>query len=164
MAQPTYGTRQTLTITLASLASSADWTAGRESNEVDNSVTLWNDVILQGFVTVGTTPTTGTAILVYAWGSDQAAATANLDAIDGVDSAETITSTAVRDGLLKLVARLDVNATTSDRRYLMGAVGLAQLFGGSMPRHWGLFVTHNTGVALNATGGNHEFSWRGVSY
>lgn len=164
MPQPTYGARQTLTITLASLASSADWTAGRESNEVDNSTTLWNDVLLQGFVTVGTTPTVNTSIGIWVWGSDQAAGTANLDAIDGVDSAETITSTAVRDGLLRLVARLDVNATTSDRRYLLGATSLAQLFGGNMPRHWGLFVAHNTGVALNSTGGNHEFSWRGVSY
>lgn len=159
-----YSSRSTLTITLASLGTSADWTAGRESNEVDNSSTLYEDVLLQGFVTVGTTPTINTAILIYAWGSDQAASTANLDAIDGVDSAETFTSTAIRDGLLRQVARLEVNATTSDRRYLMGAVSLAQFFGGNMPRHWGIFVAHNTGVALNATGSNHEFSWRGVTY
>lgn len=159
-----YSARSTMTISPASLASSADWTAGRESNEVDNSTDLYNDVLLQGFVTVGTTPTAGTAILIYVWGSDQAASVANLDAIDGVDSAETLTSTAIRDGLLRLAARLEVNAATSDRRYLMGAMSLAQLFGGNMPRHWGIFVTHNTGVALNATGGNHQFSWRGVSY
>jgi hypothetical protein len=32
---------------------------------------------------------------------------------------------------------------------------VALLFGGVVPRKFVVFVTHNTGVALNATAGNH---------
>jgi hypothetical protein len=84
--------------------------------------------------------------------------------MDGTDSAETITSAGVGRGFLKLAAVLDVDATTSDRVYGFGPVALAPLFGGVLPTHWGVFVAHNTGVNLNATGGNHVFSYIGVKY
>jgi hypothetical protein len=33
-----------------------------------------------------------------------------------------------------------------------------------MPRKWSVFVVHNTGVALNATGANHEVKHTPVKY
>jgi hypothetical protein len=33
-----------------------------------------------------------------------------------------------------------------------------------MPSRWALFVTHNTGVNLNSTAGNHFFKFIGVKF
>ncbi len=84
--------------------------------------------------------------------------------MDGTDSAETLTSVGVGQGFLKLAAALNVDATTSDRDYAFGPVSVAQLFGGVLPQRWSVFVSHNTGVALNATGGNHVLKYQGVKF
>jgi hypothetical protein len=159
---PLYATKTAIAIAIASLASSSTFLAGRESDQVDNTSNRYADVFVQGKVRVGTSPTANTQILIYVWGSDTSLVTTALDVLDGADSAETITSAGVRNGLLRLIATLDVDAVTSDRDYYMAATALAQFFGGVMPKFWGLFVTHNTGVALNATGGNHVFEFVGV--
>jgi len=159
-----YSAETTITITLASLATSATFVAGAESNQIDNSTNLYIDALVQGEITVGTTPTVNTQIQVWVWGSDESLATDGLDVLDGTDSAETLTSAGIRNGMLKLGAVLDVDATTSDRVYYVGAFSVAALFGGVMPKFWGLFITHNTGVNLNATGSNHELTFVGIHY
>ena len=161
-----YATKATFTIGLATtpLASSSTFVAGRESTQIDNSTNKYDDALVQGKVTVGTTPTTSTQIQVWVWGSDTDITFTNLDVLDGIDSDETLTSTGIRDGLLKLGAVVSVDSTTSDRTYFIGAFSVAQLFGGNMPKYWGLWVTHNTGVALNSTASNHEFTYTGITY
>ena len=158
-----YGTATALTITLASLGTSTTFIAGRESTEVTNTVTEFIDVLLEGFITVGTTPTTAKIIRVYAWGSHTSAATTAKDVIDGLDSAETFTSEAIRDQVCKRVATLNVDSATSNRKYHFGPVSLAQIFG-EVPQYWGVFVTHDTVAALNATGSNHEIKYTGIEY
>jgi hypothetical protein len=159
-----YAASAAITISLASLATSSTFVAGQESNQIDNSSNLYDDALVSGKITVGTTPTTNTQILVYVWGADTDITGANLDVLDGADSAETLTSAGVRNGLLKLGASLDVDSNTSNRVYYIGAFSVAQLFGGVMPKFWGLFVTHNTGVNLNSTGGNHALAYQGIKY
>lgn len=158
-----YTTATTITCSVASVASSSTWVAGQESNEIDNTSNKYDDALVQGKITVGTTPTASTLILVYVWGSDTSAATTNLDTIDGVDSTETLTSAGVRDGFLKLAAQINVDATTSNRSYWFGPFSVAELFG-QVPRFWGLFVTHNTGANLNSTAGNHSFTYTGIKF
>lgn len=158
-----YSSDSAITITLASLASSATWVAGRESNQVDNTTNLYVDALVQGKIRVGTTPTTATSIVVYVWGSSVSAASVAIDVIDGTDSDETISSVGVRNSFMKIGAVLDVDSATSDRDYPF-SFNVASLFGGAMPAYWGLFVAHNTGVNLNATGGNHVISYRGITY
>lgn len=158
-----YAADAAITISLASLASSATWVAGRESNQIDNTANLYDDALVQGKIRVGTTPTANTNIIVYVWGASVAPSSVSVDVIDGVDSAETITSAGVRNSFLKVGAILDVDATTSDRDYPF-AFTVAQLFGGVLPPYWGLFVAHNTGVNLNSTGGNHVISYRGITF
>lgn len=159
-----YGASTAITISLASVATSATFVAGQESNQVDNSSNLYDDALVRGKITVGTTPTVNTQILVYVWGSDVDITGHALDVLDGADSVETLTSAGIRNGLLKLAASLDVDATTSNRVYEIGAFSVATLFGGIMPKFWGIFVTHNTGVNLNSTGGNHEMTYTGIKY
>lgn len=148
-----YSASTALTITLASLATSSTWLAGRESTAVDNSSAKHLDYLLSGQVTVGTTPTTGTEIRVYVVA--QLDDTNWPDVFDGTDSNETVTSAGVGSGFLRLAATMSVDANTSDRAYPFGMVSVASLFGGVCPRKFVVFVAHNTGVNLNATGGNH---------
>ena len=159
----TGGTAITIGLATTPLGSSSSWLTGRESNEVDNTSNKFVDALVQGKVTVGTSPVAGTQILVYVWGSDTSAASANLDVLDGVDSDETLTSAGVRDAVLRLGAVINVDATTSNRTYWVAPFSVADLFG-QMPKYWGLFVTQNTGAALNSTAGNHAFAYTGVKF
>lgn len=158
-----YSANTTITCSLASLATSATFVAGVESALIDNTSNLYVDALVQGLITVGTTPTANTNIIVYVWGSSVSPATTAIDVIDGTDSAETISSAGVRNSFMKIGAVLDVDSNTSNRGYPF-SFGVAQLFGGVLPPYWGLFVAHNTAVNLNSTGGNHVISYRGVSY
>jgi hypothetical protein len=141
---------------------SGSFTAGYESSWVDNTTNKYVDALLSGKVTVGTTPTANTQILVYtvAMQSDSSYP----DVFDGTEGAETLTNLGACGGSLKLAAIMNVPVTTSDIAYNFGPTSVAQLYGGVMPAKWALFITHNTGAALNGTGANQAFYYRGVKY
>jgi len=154
-----YASSAALTITLASLATSATLVAGRESTAVDNTTNLYLDYMLAGKITTGTSPTTAKEIRVYVYALVEDATYP--DVFDGTDSDETVTSTGIRDAALRLAAVIPTTAD-SDRTYWFGPVSVAALFGGVLPKKWGVFVTHSTGVNLNSTGGNHAIYQTGV--
>lgn len=151
-----------LTLGLASLASDTNLLAGRESTAVDNASSVLDlDHILGGFVTTGTSPTVNTVIEVWAYCSYKTASGTPTypDVFDGTDSAETITNAGVK-GFLRLVDSMVVTAT-SNIAYPIKPTSILQLFG-FMPKFWGIFVVHNTGVALNSTAGNHVFEYERI--
>ena len=154
-----------LTITLASLASGASgvFTAGQESTAEDNTTNLDLDHLLSGKITTGTTPTVSRSINVYAYANISSATGTPTypDVLDGTDSAETFTSANVQNSAVRFAANIIVDAT-SNRAYYFGPVSIASLFGGSLPKFWGVFVAHDTAVALNATGGNHKLSYERI--
>jgi hypothetical protein len=156
------GSDSALTITLASLATSSTWVAGRESTAVDNTTNKYLDYELSGKITVGTSPTANTEIRIYVYSEIDETPTYP-DVFDGTDSDETVTgsSQGLRDGMLQLAKTILVDSTTSDRTYPFGKISIASLFGGVVPDHFGVFVTHNTGVNLNSTGGNHFIKVKG---
>lgn len=160
-----YAASATITCSVASLGSSSTFVAGQESNVIDNTSNLYDDVLLAGQCTTnGTTNVTAsTEIRVYVFSVLDDGPTYP-DVMDGTDSAETITTAGVGQGFLKLAAIMTVDAVTQSRNYAFGMVSVAQLFGGIMPLKWGLFVTHNTGQILHATAGNHFFKYTGVTY
>lgn len=161
-----YAASATITCSLASLASSTSFVAGQESGVIDNTANLYDDVLLSGKIKVGGSAnniSANTNILVFVFAILDDAPTYP-DVMDGTDSAETLTSVGVGAGFLKLACAIMVDTTTSDRDYPFGPVSVAQLFGGIMPPKWGVFVTHNTGQALNATGGNHFLKYTGITY
>lgn len=149
-----YGASSDLTITLASLASST--LAGREGSEVINTSNLYLDLLEAGVVTVGTGPSANTTINITAVGKRND--TDWPDVFDGTDSAETVTNQQIYDQICKPVATIQVVLTTSDVGYAIGPNSVAAAFGGMLPKSWVPFVSQNTGVALNATGGNHKLS------
>jgi len=147
-----YAASSPVTITLASLATDANLLTGRESGEVVNTTDLYTDYLLSGFITTGTTPTTAREIRVYVVGLMEDATYP--DVFDGTDSAETVSGVGTRDSICSY-ARIIPTIATSNLAYYFGPVSVASVFGGVMPKKFVVFVTHNTGVNLNATTGNH---------
>lgn len=148
-----YTARATVTITLASLANASM----RQSAEVSNSSAKYVDVIIAGKITTGTSPTNNNSITVFAYGGD---GTIRSGGASGTDSAYT---PAGEDAQLKVLAVIPVTAT-SNQTYEFYIGGLAQFFGNAMPEKWGIIVSNDSGVALNATGSNHEIAYQGVQY
>jgi hypothetical protein len=153
------GSSGSMTITLASLATSATRVAGRESSAITTAEPAI-DYQVGGKITTGTTPTVGKQIDIWVYASVNDTPDYP-DVFDGTDSAETVTSENVRNAALKHLHTIVVDAT-SDQAYWFGPLSIADLFGGHLPKHWGIFVTHDTAVNLNATGGNHVISYRPV--
>ena len=145
------------------LASSATFVAGRESTVIDNTSNFFVDAVLGGQIAVGTTPTIDTQIRIYIFVPINSTPTYP-DVMGGTDADKTLTSVGVGAGFLKLAKVLDVDSTTSNRGYDYSGISIAQLFGGTLPSRWSLFVAHNTGVALNTTASNHDFDYEGVEY
>jgi hypothetical protein len=150
-----YGAATALTWTPASLATATyDGSAA-----VVNTTNLYEDVVVGGFFTTGTTPTTAKRISVFLYGSwdngtTYSAGMAGTDG-DAPDAGET-------GGLIGPIWVIDTDAT-SDHRYEWGPVSLIAILG-HVPDNWGLVVYHDTGVNFNSTAGNHEAKYRGLKY
>lgn len=157
-ASPLYGTKVTMTWTLSSLASDTNLVAGRESTAVDNKdVDDSVEIMVGGLFTTGTTPTTARQIEVWAYGSyDDTNFSANATGADA-------TLTPDEKSLMKLLTVIPTNGT-SDRAYKWGPFAVGAAFGGIVPVRWGLYVVHNTGVALNTTAANHEAEYFPVKF
>jgi hypothetical protein len=161
---PSYSANTAITMDLANLGSSATFLAGRESSQIDNTTNKYMDCIVSGFVSVGTTPTANTTISIYVWGADTSLATTPIDVLDGTDSAETLANAGVL-GALRFGAAVAVPVATSDFQYPVLPFSVASRFGGVMPKFWGLFVSHNTGVNLRNTAVNtNSFEFVGIKY
>jgi hypothetical protein len=154
-----YGSSATITCTLTGLASDTNLLTGRESAAVSNS-SNYLEVLFAAKVTTGTSPTAAKQIEVWAYGSVDDTPTYP-DVFDGTESAETVTSSDIKPVALKLLAVMPTS-NTSDRSYWFGPVSLAAAFGGVVPKNFGVFVTHNTGVNLNATASNQAISYTGI--
>ncbi len=153
-----------VTIDLASLATNAVgvYLAGRASTAVDNRTTQDLDHLLSGVIVAGSlAPTVARSINVYAYAASSTAAgvPAYPDGITGTDAAKTMTSANVSNSALRFVASITVDAVAG-RAYAFAPVSIASLFGGTLPKFWGVFVSHDTAQALGATG--HKLSYERV--
>ena len=158
-----YSASATITISPENVASSSNWTAGVESNVIDNSTNKYVDALVSGYWTCGTTPTVNTTCNVYVYAQQDDGPTYQ-DVFDGTGSAETVTSAGVLNGVVRLLGTLTIDATTSNRSYYLAPTSVAQAFGGVLPQRWGLFIAHNSGVNSNTTAGNHVWKYQGIKY
>lgn len=141
------------------LASSSTFTSGRESTVVSNTSNFL-DFEVGGFITVGTTPTTNTSIRIYLYGLiDDDPSVVYPDTLTGADSDRSLTAVDMLGTSVKLFEELPVLSTTSNRKYSWSPRLISGFIG--LKRH-GLFVTHNTAVALNSTAANHQVTYKGV--
>lgn len=147
-----YGASSAVTITLAGLAASGTLTAGRASTAVVNTTTLALDYALAGRITTGTGPASGT---IEVWAYAALNDTPDYpEGITGTDAAITLSSV---QGKLSALSRITIitTDTTANRSYWFSATSVSALFGGVMPKRWGVIVINNTSVALNATANLH---------
>jgi len=156
-----YGTDIDLTLALASLATHAGLLIGRASTAVVNTSTLAIDYLIGGKITTGTSPTASKSIEVWVYAAFDDGPTYP-DSITGTDAGKTMTSTDIKVTALALAAVLPTD-NTSNRTYNFAGISLASLFGGRCPAAFGVFVVHDTGVALHATAGNHQISARPIT-
>lgn len=155
-AKPSYGASTSITLTLASLATSSGLTVGRESTAVDNTTDLAIDALVGGKIKTGTT-TANTQIEIWLIGSYDG--TTYAGGATGSDAGLT----PIPKTEFKKLTSIPVPDTTA-RTYNWGPYSVAQAFGGSMPKKWSVFVTQNSGANLDATGGNHEVKYTPVQY
>ena len=157
-ASPLNSAVTTHTITLASLASDTNLVAGREGTAIDNNATEDAiDACLGGFITTGTSPTASRQIEIWVIGSYDG--TSYSGGATGSDANLT-----PQEKTLLALAKIIPTSASSNQKYTFCIGSVAALFGGIMPRKWSVFVVHNTGVALNATGTNHEIKHTPVKY
>jgi hypothetical protein len=152
-----------LTISLNSLASSTTLVAGRESTAVDNTTNLDLDHLLSGVIRLGgATPTVNKTVEVWAYAPIKIVSGTPTypDVLDGTDSAETITSASVKYSAMRLVHSMNTDATIGLDLFIP-PTSIASLFG-ELPPYWGIFVTHDSGVALDSTAGNHYLHYMRV--
>lgn len=137
------------------------------TNIVDNTGTteLFVDVLVGGSIQVHATtgPAAGKTFNIYVYGQYSDTATDIGGAIGALfgatEDAEQTSGTDIEElnlVLLKVVATEAVNKT-----YHWGPVSIANAFGGTMPKKWGLIGYNNTGGAL---GGLATAEYIGVEY
>lgn len=153
-----------LSLNLASLADdNTNGIAGRSSGVVDNTTNLDLDHILSGFIKAGTSPTAGRTIEVWVWGAIQivSGTPSYPDGITGSDANKTFTSRNILLSGLAPVRSITVDATTGNV-YPIKPTSIASCFDGVLPPYWGIFILNRTGVALDATAGNHVLCYERV--
>lgn len=159
-----YQSKAAMTITLASLADdSTNLLTGRTGTEVDNTTNLYADYHVAGQITTGTSPTAGKTIEIWAFANlDGLTHTLYPDTLTGADAGATLTSANVKGGFVKRLKQITVDSTTA-RAYPFGPISIDALFNG-VPPYWNIFVINGSGVALNATAGNHVINYWGLGY
>lgn len=146
-----YRTRVTLTITLGSLADDAtNLLAGRQTTVVDNTSNLYTGFQLSGQIKVGTSPTSGNTIEIWAFALLNDTGPVYPDTLGASNAGVTLTSTNVKNAAIFPVKTITVDGTT-DRVYSFGPISLEDIFG-FVPDKFGFVVINGSGVALNASG------------
>jgi hypothetical protein len=148
----TYGAVTTMTITLASLASSVAG-VGRQSTIVDNTSTKFLSALVNVKVTVGTTPTANTPIYVYLIRSNADGTPIQDDGSGASDAALTVVNS-------PLLGVINCPAATSDTAYY-GIFDTSAL--GPLGPKWGIAVVQSTVTNFNSTAGNHIVNFIGVT-
>jgi hypothetical protein len=160
--QPQYATGVALTITLASLATSSTRTAGEQSNEIDNTTTKYDDIEIAGKITTGTSPAASKQIDIWVIPIKPYAA-AYPDVITNAgDAAKTWTSENVRNAGGVLLKSILVDSTSNQTYHFSGLSVKSAV--GFCPRKFVMFVAHDTGANLHATGSNHAIEYAGLNY
>lgn len=160
-----YSANTSITFDISSLGTSSTFVAGRECTEVDNTTNKYMDCLVNVDGITGhasTAPTVGQQIVLYCWGADTSLGTTAIDVLDGTDSAETLSHVSVLNSL-RLAGAAVVTVATAGLVYYIQPFSVASLFGGVMPKYWGLFLAHNHTGALAASQSG-LFSFNGVKY
>jgi hypothetical protein len=160
-----YSSNTAITFDVSSLGTSSTFVAGRESSEIDNTTNKYMDAVVTCDGITGhasTAPTVGQYIGLWVWGADTSLGTTAIDVLDGTDSAETLGHVSVLNSL-RFAAGPAVTVATAGLKYYIMPFSVASLFGGVMPKFWGLYLAHNHTGALAASQSG-IWSYIGIKY
>ena len=104
----------------------------------------------------------GQLIALYVWGADTSLATTAIDTLVGTDATRTLAHASVLNSL-RFAGAPSVTVATAALSYYIQPFSVAALFGGVMPKFWGLFVAHNHAGSL-AAAQTGKFSFNGVTF
>lgn len=150
-------------VTLAStgldaLAASSTLVAGYETNAV-NVTTISGgpptDILLSGQFKAAAANHSAGQIEVWVIGAENDTPSWP-DLFDGTASAETVSSRNVLFGCGRMAAML-FGDSANDRIYTFAPISVASLFGGVLPTHFVVFVTHNIQSTTSAWGTGDNF-------
>lgn len=149
-----YAASATVTTTgIASMATAAGLNVGWSFAEIDNTTNLYFDYWVSGKLTTGTTPTANTVIEV--WIIPKKNDSAYHDTFDGTSKAVTVTNRQMLQSYGKQLCIIENAAATSNVGFEFSASVLRACESFVCPAKFQIYVTHNTGVNLNSTAGNH---------
>jgi hypothetical protein len=133
--------------------------SGWESGAIDNSSTLYLDYIVNAKIQVAASGLSAGEIRLYLVAELEDATWP--DVFDGTQSAETVTSLEIRDAVCRIGA-VTATTTTASRVYFLQCPSVANLFGGTVPRKFVVFITQATGAVLETTGDPNQVYVKGV--
>lgn len=139
-----------LTITLASLASSTAG-VGRQSDVVDNSSARYQDLLIFVNIKLGTSPTSNRGVYVYLIRDDSNGTVHRDDGAGASDAGLTIKNAAM------------IGAMTTGTAAGSGDVLKASFLIQRPGPKWAIAIVHDSGVNLDATGGNHWVRYIGLN-
>jgi hypothetical protein len=140
-----YASSASITITLNSLGSGS----ARESTAIDNTSNLYLDAHVRVTVNVGSV-TGAPQALVYAYGSEDGSLYP--DTVTGSDAGITLENPTV----IRLAATIPT--PTGSKAYESDVFSIARLYGGVLPRKWGIVVVNSTGAALSGSGNSASYT------
>ena len=156
-----YSSNTAIALDPSSISQSSTFITGVESDQVDNTSNLYEDALVdvKGITAGASANTVGQELRVYVWGSDVSLATTAIDVFDGTASAETTTATVLQS--LRLAAAVQAVVTTGSLVYYLQPFAIAPLFGGVMPKFWGLYLSTSFtgGIAAGMSG---KFQYTGI--
>lgn len=147
-----YDTAASITLTLASLADGA----ARQATKIDNTSTLYDDIILNFAIKLGAgTAGNLSAINFYLAGSTDGT---NFDyPATGSDAAITLTTNSLRFAQV-----LTISAASTTYPIIIPSV--AAYFGGVLPPFIAVIVENKTGITFSSTEGDHTKQYKGIWY
>jgi hypothetical protein len=152
-----YAASAALTILLNGLVGAS----ARASAFVDNATNLYVDALVSIKFTLNATGTTGDhgCVNVYAYASEDGTTygpfggPAGKEAIDGTDKAITVNFSPAPSTLWGLrIGLVQIQTGAAGVVYVSPPFAVAQAFGGTMPRRWGIVVENRCGIAFAGTG------------
>ena len=141
----TYASSASFTITLNSLGNGS----ARESTAIDNGTNLYLDAHVRVTVSVGSV-SGSPQVHIYAYGSEDGSVYP--DTVTGSDAAVTMEDPTV------LRHAISIPTPTSSKAYESDIISIARLYGGVLPKFWGIVVVNLTGASLAGSGNSASFT------
>lgn len=138
-----HGASFTLGITLTAVASSPTYVNGKQSDTIDNTTNKFLDYLLSGKAQTFGSGLTAGSIRVYVFGSVNDTPIFP-DPFGSVDLSQTVDPPENLGLVCRLFEEMPTN-TTANETYEFSPKGIASYFGGVLPKHWGMFLSQNTG-------------------